>query len=80
MGGSGIAPRRVGATAVQKVTVHLDQELLRRARKRTGKGVTATIREGLPLLAVSDAYDRLRAGPGKVQFAIDLEGLRSDRR
>jgi hypothetical protein len=66
--------------AVQKVTVHVDQEILRRARERTGKGVTATIRQGLALVAASKVYDRLRALLGRVTFSIDLEGLREDRR
>jgi hypothetical protein len=65
--------------ATQKVTVHVDRELLRRARKRTGKGVTATIRQGLELVAASDAYERLRALRGKVRFSLDLQALREDR-
>ena len=66
--------------AVQKVTVHVDRELLRRARERTGKGVTATIRQGLELVAASEVYDRLRALRGQVTFSIDLEELREDPR
>ena len=64
----------------QKITVHVDEDLLRQARKRTGKGVTATIRQGLQLVAASEAYERLRALRGKVAFSIDLEALREDRR
>jgi len=66
--------------AIQKVTVHVDRELLRRAQERTGKGVTATIRQGLELVAASEVYDRLRALRGQVTFSIDLEELREDRR
>ena len=66
--------------AIQKVTVHIDRELLRRAKERTGKGVTATIRQGLELVAASAVYDRLRALRGQVTFSIDLEKLREDRR
>lgn len=66
--------------AVQKVTVHVDRELLRRAQEQTGKGVTATIRQGLELVAASEVYDRLRALRGQVTFSIDLEELREDRR
>jgi len=65
--------------SVQKVTVHIESELLRQARKRTGKGVTATIREGLELIAASEAYERLRALRGRVKFSIDVEDLRQDR-
>jgi hypothetical protein len=66
--------------AVKKVTVHLDQDLLRRARKRTGKGLTATIRQGLELVAASEAYERLHALRGKIAFSVDLKTLREDRR
>jgi len=66
--------------AIQKVTVHVDRDLLRRAQERTGKGVTATIRQGLELVAASEVYDRLRALRGQVTFSIDLEDLREDRR
>lgn len=63
----------------QKVTVHLDRELLQRARKQTGKGVTATIRHGLELVAASRVYEELHALRGKVRFSIDLRTLREDR-
>jgi hypothetical protein len=64
----------------RKVTVFLDPELLRKAQKRTGQGVTATIRHGLQLVAASEAFERLRALRGKVAFSIDLRTLREDRR
>jgi hypothetical protein len=66
--------------AIQKVTVHVDRDLLRRAQERTGKGVTATIRQGLELVAASEVYDRLRALRGHVTFSINLKELREDRR
>jgi hypothetical protein len=65
--------------AIQKVTIHVDRELLRRAQERTGKGVTATIRQGLELVAASEVYDRLRALRGQVTFSISLDKLREDR-
>jgi hypothetical protein len=64
----------------QKVTVHLDRELLRRAQRRTGQGVSATIRQGLELVAASGVYEKIRALRGKVKFSIDLAELREDRR
>jgi hypothetical protein len=76
----GIDAGIVRAMATRKLTVHIDADLLRRARKRTGEGVTATIRHGLELVAASEAYDRLRALRGKVKFTLDLEALREDRR
>lgn len=66
--------------AIQKVTVHIDRDLLRRARERTGKGVSVTIRQGLEIVAASEAYDRLRALRGKVKLSLDLARLRDDRR
>ena len=65
---------------VQKITVHIDRQLLQRARRRTGQGLTATIRHGLELVAASEVYDRLRALRGKVKFSIDSGSLREDRR
>jgi hypothetical protein len=64
----------------QKITVHIDRDLLRRAQARTGEGVTATIRHGLRLVAATEAYERLRALRGKVAFSIDPKSLREDRR
>jgi hypothetical protein len=63
----------------QKVTVHIDKDLLRKAQQQTGKGVSATIRHGLELVAASQTYDRLRALRGKVSFSIDVKALREDR-
>ena len=65
---------------VQKITVHIDRQLLQRARRRTGQGLTATIRHGLELVAASEVYDRLRALRGKVKFSIDSRSLREHRR
>jgi hypothetical protein len=65
--------------ATQKITVHVDQALLQRARKRTGKGVSDTIREGLTLVAAGAAYEKLRALRGRVKFSVDVDGLREDR-
>jgi hypothetical protein len=63
----------------RKITVHVPQELLDRARQSTGKGITETVRRGLQLLAAGDAYVRLRELRGKVDIQIDLEALREDR-
>jgi SAM-dependent MidA family methyltransferase len=65
--------------ATQKITVHVDQALLRRARERTGKGVSDTIRQGLTLVAAGAAYEKLRALRGRVKFSVDLHTLREDR-
>src|SRR5207244_5151380 len=67
----GLYPGRISGMGVQKITVHIDRQLLQRARRRTGQGLTATIRHGLELVAASEVYDRLRALRGKVKFSID---------
>ncbi len=65
--------------ALKKVTVHLPEDLLKNARKQTGQGITATIRQGLKLVAAGETYKRLRALRGKVTIQIDLDALREDR-
>ena len=64
----------------KKVTVEVPNELLRRAQKSTGQGVTGTIRRGLELVAARWAYEGLRSLRGRVRFSVDLESLRDDRR
>ena len=66
--------------AVQKVTVQVPSDLLRRATKSTGEGLTATVRRGLELVAAQGAYEQLRGLRGKVKFSINLSSLREDRR
>ena len=63
----------------QKVTVHLPRDLLQRACAETGKGLTATVRDGLQLLAARQAYRQLRALRGKVDISTNLDELRADR-
>ena len=63
----------------RKVTVMLPDDLLEQAQKTTGKGVTATIRKGLELVAAREAARKLRKLRGKVRFSIRLETIREDR-
>lgn len=65
---------------VRKITVHVPVDLLKKAQRETGEGVTETVRQGLTLVAASRAYDRLRRMRGTVRLAIDLDDLRADRR
>ena len=62
-----------------KVTVELPADLLARARRNTNRGITATIRQGLELVAAARAADELRALRGKVKFSLTLHRLREDR-
>ncbi len=63
----------------RKVTVEVPRDLLRRAQKSTGEGVTRTVRRGLELVAATKTYEELRRLRGHVAFSIDLERLREDR-
>lgn len=62
----------------KKITVHIPEDLLRRALDSSGKGLTATVRQGLELVAAGRAYEQLRQLRGKVRFSIDLKALRED--
>jgi hypothetical protein len=64
---------------IRKVTVELSADLLRRAQKSSGEGVTSTIRRGLELVAAGRAYRDLRKLKGRVAFSLDLDDLRDDR-
>ena len=68
--------------SARKVTVELPVDLLRRAQKSSGEGVTSTIRRGLELVAAGQAYRELRGLKGQVTFSVDLNALRDadDRR
>jgi hypothetical protein len=66
------------ATA-RKITVELPAELLEKAQKATGAGVTQTIRAGLQLVAASETYAALRQMRGKIRFSRTLAQLKADR-
>lgn len=66
-------------TTVRKITVHVPEELLEKARHYTGEGITETVRRGLQLVAAGDAYKQLRKLRGRVAVSIDLEAQRRDR-
>jgi hypothetical protein len=63
-----------------KVTVELPVELLDRARRSTGDGITATIRRGLELVASARAQRELASLRGKVKFTLDVAASRADRK
>lgn len=64
---------------IKKITIHIQNDLLKMAQKSTGKGITATIRRGLQLVAASESYEVLRRLKGKVKFSINLNQQREDR-
>lgn len=63
----------------RKITIEVPIELLERAQKASGSGVTQTVRTGLQLLAASEAYARLRERRGKVRFTHTWAELKDDR-
>jgi hypothetical protein len=65
--------------AARKITVEVPTELLEKAQRASGTGVTDTIRTGLRLLAASQAYARLRQARGKVRFSRTSKELKADR-
>lgn len=62
----------------RKITVQLSEELLAKAQRTTGLGITPTIRRGLELVAAGEVYEKFRRLKGKVKFSIDWESLRED--
>ena len=69
----------MNAGSTTKVTVELPADLLERAQKSTGEGITGTIRRGLELVAAARAQGQLRALRGKVKFSLDIAASRSDK-
>jgi len=65
--------------SARKITVHVPADLLEKAQKSTGQGITETIRRGLQLVAAGHAYKKLRHLRGKVASKIDVGKLREDR-
>ena len=57
----------------------MPEDLLQKALRSTGKGVTETVRDGLRLVAAGDAYRTLARLRGKVKFSVSLRRLREDR-
>jgi hypothetical protein len=63
----------------KKITVEVPVELLKRAQKVSGAGVTETVRQGLEKVAKSDYFKQILALRGKVHFTESLESIREDR-
>jgi hypothetical protein len=63
----------------RKITVEVPADLLEKAQRASGDGVTGTVRTGLQLVAASQAYARLRQLRGKVRFSKSVAALKADR-
>jgi len=66
-------------TAERKITVHVPDDLLERAQKSSGQGITETVRQGLRLVAAGETFRRVAELRGSVRFSVDLKRLREDR-
>ncbi len=64
---------------VRKITIEVPPELLEKAQRASGSGITQTVCTGLQLVAVSHAYGRLRQLRGKVRFTRTSAELKADR-
>jgi hypothetical protein len=65
--------------AVRKITVHVPNDLLERAKRSSGQGITETVRQGLALVAAGETFRRVAKLRGTVKFTVDLARLREDR-
>jgi len=63
----------------RKITVEVPPDLMEKAQRATGAGITETVRKGLRLVAASHAYARLLQLRGKVRFSRSLSELKDDR-
>jgi hypothetical protein len=63
----------------RKITVEVPPGLLEKAQRASGSGITQTVRTGLPLVAASQAYGRLRQLRGKVRFSRTSAALKAGR-
>jgi len=63
----------------RKITVQIPADLLQRAQRSSGAGITETIRQGLRLVAAGDTFRQVAKLRGAVKFSIDPRRLREDR-
>ena len=63
----------------RKITVEIPPELLEKAQRASGLGITQAVRTGLQLVAASETYARLRSLRGKARFTRSAAELKADR-
>jgi hypothetical protein len=63
----------------RKITVEVPQELLEKAQRAIGAGITETVRTGLKLVAATQTYAGLRQLRGQVRFSRTPAELKADR-
>ena len=65
--------------AMRKITIEVPADLLEKAQRASGSGITQTVRTGLQLVAASHAYARLRQLRGTVKLSRTWRELKDDR-
>jgi hypothetical protein len=63
----------------RKMIVEVPPELLEKAQRVSGSGITRAVHTDLQLVAASHAYPRTHQLRGKVRFTRTLDGLEADR-
>jgi len=64
----------------RKYTIELEEDLVQSAVKATGRNFTDTVRQGLRLLAATEAYEELSKMRGTVDLELDVKSLRKNKR
>jgi hypothetical protein len=65
--------------AKRKITVMLPEDLIKKAVKASGEGLTPTLRRGLELVAAKEVYSGLLKLKGKCDLGLDYEQVKKDR-
>lgn len=63
----------------RKITVEISPDLLDKAQRASGTGITHTVLTGLQLVAAAQTYPKLRGFRGKVRFSRTSAELKFDR-
>ena len=63
----------------RKITVEIQPELLDKAQRASGVGITQTVRTGLQLVAASQTYSQLLGLRGKIRFTRTSADLKVHR-
>ncbi|MBI4403488.1 MAG: hypothetical protein HY537_04970 [Deltaproteobacteria bacterium] len=66
--------------ASKKYTVELEEALVKSAVRSTGKSFTETVRQGLKILASTEAYRELSKMRGTVDLQLDIREIRKNKR
>ena len=65
-------------STVKKITAMIPEELMKKAQKVSGEGITKTIKMALEFLAKRETYDQLASLKGSYKSKLNLSKLRDD--